>query len=204
MKKIFYKIFPHRHNKNKTRSLLSGFTLVEALVAIMILSVSVVTLVGLTASSVVSARYANNQISATYLLQEAIDSIRNSRDTIAFQQATTGGGWANFLARYNKCITGACYLKMENFNPADQTGADVFSCGGVEYCPFLNYDNSTSPQTFYVYTNGANITASKFKRQVVITNLNADMVQVTATVTWLNGTILKTQSLETILTNWQK
>src|SRR3989338_10635926 len=58
-----------------------GFTLVETLVAVMLLSVAVVAPMSLAAKSLGSAYYARDQITAFYLAQEAIEALRSIRDS---------------------------------------------------------------------------------------------------------------------------
>ena len=183
-----------------------GFTIVEAIIAIFILSVSVASMISLTADAAISARYANNEITANYLLQEAIDSIRNSRDTLAFQQKDTAG-WNVFLSRYGfpnfRCFsTNGCYLKMESFDPQDILFNDIGTCSGT--CPYLIYNNNTGATTFYSSYDVNGVT-SVFRRTInmVINPTNPDEVKVTATVDWSNGTTSRTQSLEVSLLNWQ-
>lgn len=183
-----------------------GFTIVEAMVAIFILTISVSSMLGITASSAASARYANNEITANYLLQEAVDSIRNSRDTVAFQTKDGSGGWDKFLQRYgsplDKCFstTGGCYLSMDTFKVGDVNGSDVSNCGSN--CPYLKYDD-TGGNLFYNYTGGD---TSQFKRTVNMKKITDDEVKVTATLEWLNGdaTTPRTQTLTIYLLNWQK
>ncbi len=186
----------------------SGFTIIEALVAIFILSFAITSLLDLTTSSIMLAKYTNNDITANYLLQESIDSIRNSRDTLVFQRNSTGAGWSNFLSRYNKCLNGnTCYLKMESFNPADSLGSDVLSCPntspswGTISCPVLNYDKASNPAIFYSMTGGS---PSNFKRKVNMTLVNGNEVKVTVMIEWKNGTAVKSKSLGVSLLNWQE
>lgn len=202
------KLFNKNNKKNKgsvsAYGRQGGFTIVEAIVAIFILTVSVSSMLGVTASSIASARYARNEITANYLLQEAVDSIRNSRDTIAFERRDTYG-WTSFLDRYgytgsSKCFSDkGCYLDTENFKPEDISGPDVISCDGV--CPLLNVDNTDG----YNYSTG---TPSIFTRWVKmeVSASNPDEVKVTAYINWKNESTStpKSQSLEIYLLNWQK
>ncbi len=64
-------------SKNDTRN---GFTLVETMVAISLLTVAIVAPMALTAQSLGSAYYARDQVTAYYLAQEAIESVRAIRD----------------------------------------------------------------------------------------------------------------------------
>lgn len=187
-----------------------GFTIVEAMVAIFILSVSVATMLGITASSAASARYANNEITANYLLQEAVDSIRNSRDTMVFQNGKT---WDEFLNRYgysggSNCFSeSGCILYIDIFDPANiNEGDDVKSCSSTGICPNLSYDDEINYKTFYNYTSGYE---SPFKRTVNMSVDNADnpdQLKVTVKVDWYNGneTNKRSQFLTFYLLNWQK
>lgn len=182
-----------------------GFTIIEAMVAIFLLTISVSSMLGITASSATSARYSNNEITANYLLQEAIDSIRNSRDTIAFQIKDGSGGWDKFLQRYgyplDKCFSaGGCRLSMDIFEVGDTTGPDVFNCGLS--CQYLQYDE-TGENLFYNYTEGE---TSPFKRTINMKKITDDEVKVTAKVEWLNSdaTNIRKQELTVYLLNWQK
>ena len=194
----------------------SGFTIIEALIAIFILSVSVVSMLGMTSKSTSSARYANNEITANYLLQEAIDSVRNSRDTIAFQKKEDAslGGWSKFLGRYgypaSKCFSAAgCYLETEKFNPEDINGGDIKTCTDIitsenpTGCPMLSYDGELTSAIFYIYKD-LDPSPSIFSRKVTFKEVNSDEIKVTAEVSWSNGngTTPKTQKLEISLLNW--
>lgn len=183
-----------------------GFTIVEAMVAIFILTVSVSSMLSITATASNSARYANNEITANYLIQEAVDSIRNSRDTIAFQKKNIpGAGWSAFLSRYGnpggKCFTSSgCYLSMDEFDYSyTSTGGDVDLCPGT--CPYLRYDSSGN-HLFYNYTSGEE---TKFRRTVKMEAVNpTDEVKITVTMDWANGARTRTQTLVFTLLNWQK
>lgn len=180
-----------------------GFTIVEAIIAIFILSISISAMLGLTVSSYSTAKYANNEITANYLLQEAIDSIRNSRDTLAFQQKN----WSGFTTRYTDCFTNnGCNISTSDFQP-DRTvnfAAEIKPCNesspsfGVINCPALKY--ATSGTNFYSF---AGTTDSNFKRQVKMVSKGANEVEVTANVEYRNGTSVKTRTLKMNLMNWQ-
>lgn len=69
----------------KTISYKKGFTLVETLVAILILVVAISALFTLASNSLFSVRSAKNQSTALYLAQEAMDYIRSTRDDATLQ-----------------------------------------------------------------------------------------------------------------------
>lgn len=186
-----------------------GFTIVEAIVAIFILSISISAMLGLTVSSYSTAKYANNEITANYLLQEAIDSIRNSRDT-AFQQKN----WVGFKDKYRDCFinnnpngcnisTGLSFdpsPEYNGFQPTIRPCNDIPLFGTIS-CPVLKYDTSITSTNFYSFTG----TDSNFKRQVKMTvnPINPNEVEIIANVEYRNGTSVKTRSLKMYLLNWQ-
>lgn len=74
-----------------------GFTLIEAFVAIAILLIAAVEPLSLTSNSVSNANFAKDQINASYLAQEAIEFIRNKRDTNILN-GLTGTNWLSGLS----------------------------------------------------------------------------------------------------------
>lgn len=205
----------------KKRNSNSGFTIVEALVAVFLLSVSVSSMLGVNAASSSTAKYANNEITANYLLQEAIDSIRNSRDTIAFQKIN-GGTWELFLNKYGyntvtgdktKCFSAdGCTISVQNFDPSlNNQVLNIGECNTLQSpqeCPSFKYDDSGvdssgTLQPFYYYAEEGEI--SNFKRTVKMdTTSNPDEIKIIARVDWFNGESAKFQTLESYLLNWQK
>src|SRR3989338_949042 len=57
-----------------------GFTLIETLVAISLLTIAIIAPMALTAQSLATAYYARDQITAFYMAQEAIEGVRALRD----------------------------------------------------------------------------------------------------------------------------
>ena len=116
-KKIF------KHNK--------GFTLVEAMFAIFILTFVIVQLMTVVSSSLYSARYAKQEIIMNFLIQEALDGIRNDRDNEVFLNQED---WEVFVGKYaNTCLEDkGCQIEIgvdgvEGIEPCG--GYD--SCGGI-------------------------------------------------------------------------
>jgi prepilin-type N-terminal cleavage/methylation domain-containing protein len=150
----------YRHTLQKN----TGFTLIETMVAIFILTLALSALLTLTSNSIFSARYARNEITANYLAQEVADYIRNDRDSVVFNQKTS---WTNFLNTYgyaglNTCFSASgCYFEPANMSSFPQT-----VCAGV-VCPYLNYDETAGSNDFYTY-NPSVVTKSIFTRKVTM------------------------------------
>jgi len=115
----------------KHRNLNGGFTLVEALFAIFILTFVVTSLMTVVSSSLYSARYAKQEIIMNFLIQEALDGIRNDRDNEVFLNQED---WEVFVGKYaNTCLEDkGCQIEIgvdgvEGIEPCG--GYD--SCGGI-------------------------------------------------------------------------
>jgi type II secretory pathway pseudopilin PulG len=70
-------------------NLVSGFTLVEALVAISILMVAVTSPMMIAQKSLSTAILTKDQMTASFLAQDAIESVKNIRDEIAINASST-------------------------------------------------------------------------------------------------------------------
>src|SRR3989344_9186885 len=85
----------------KYDKLSGGFTLVEMLVAVSILSISVVTLLNVLGSGIRDTGFAKERLTAGYLAQEGIEYIRNMRDTFVLYSASPQSGWEAFNNKIN-------------------------------------------------------------------------------------------------------
>ncbi len=191
-----------------------GFTLIETMIAVFILAAAISAILGLISSSFYSARYAKNELTANYLIQEVADYIRADRDSIAFQQiANPSGGWNNFLSKYGNSSSGTvCFsAKGCEIEPANTISSNINACStvptwGTINCKVLNYDESATYKDFYTYQNIG--TTSNFKRSVNLsinpTINNPDELDITITVEWLNGNLVRSRTLHTSLLNWKK
>lgn len=187
-----------------------GFTLVETMFAVIILTFTIVTMMTVVANSLFASRYARNEITANYLLQEVIDSLRNRRDTAVFLQNTTtvDDAWSTVLSNnyYTRCSDPdrGCYFDVLS-GSTTPTLCPTNAVGQPSNCPDLYYNANATTTPFYTYTNGFGYVNSGFKRKIVIIQnpSNTDEINVTVTVFWKNGSVNKSRSLTTSLTKWQ-
>lgn len=154
----------------------SGFTLIETLVAISLLTIAIVAPISLTAQSLQSAYYARDQITAFYMAQEAIEAIRSVRDGQILQIAQS-------VNASSINIFGPIPLNDNPFTiDARQTNssAAITTCNGT--CPPLQTDG-----TLYGYQSGW--TPTNFTRTVKahFVGSGQDEIRVTVTVSWQTG-----------------
>jgi prepilin-type N-terminal cleavage/methylation domain-containing protein len=199
---------------NTTTKQQKGFTLIETLVAILILTLSIGALLSLASGGFYSVRYSRNQIVANNLLQESIEYIRNSRDT-SFEQGVLWSDWQAGVLSVdtlgNPTGTGSdgCFSVDGCFVDPYTTGAKIKQCEGGG-CPFVLYYPSNA---FYGYQATYPFPPSilstfetSFVRTIKIRTSDADPEQliVNATVSWLNGSNPRSIEQEILITNWRQ
>lgn len=152
-----------------------GFTLVESMVAISILSMAVTGPLLIAQKGIGSAIYARDQITAFYLAQEAVEYVRNVRDTNRIQNA-----W--WLKQFCSPINSACATVnsmykinavYSTFNNADGTVNTNAISECVGSCPALSfYVDTVSGDKFYGYDTGTGgtWTPTIFTRTISINN----------------------------------
>ena len=86
-----------KNNPSKKFSTNTGFTLIEALVAISILMVAVVAPITIAQKGLSSAIYTKNQMIASYLAQDGIEYVKNKRDENILLNKTTPTDWLEGL-----------------------------------------------------------------------------------------------------------
>lgn len=97
----------YKNNKSKFNT---GFTLVETLVAIMILMASVVLPMSIYSNSITSARSSGSQVTAYYLAQDAMEFIKYKVAT----NLNKGDAW--FDGGLPNCDSGLCTIDSVNNN----------------------------------------------------------------------------------------
>lgn len=162
--------------------LVSGFTLIESLVAIAILLFAVVAPMTVASNGLQAARVARDEVIAFYLAQEAIDYIRSVRDT----NILSGEDWFEGLAA---CTSGGCTVDV--FNSA----TPIQNCSGCDATILFD------PAKGYTYSSGDR---TPFSRLITVTETIPDReMRIAVWVSWSPGIGAHTVTQETLLLNWQ-
>jgi type II secretory pathway pseudopilin PulG len=199
--------------KNTNFKKQSGFTLIETLMAILILTLSVGALLALAAGGFYSVRYSRNQIVANNLLQESIEFIRNTRDT-SFEQGLLWDDWQTQVLSVDTAgnpsggIENGCLSANGCFVDPYSKDAKIKECEGGS-CPFIHYYPETSfygyPTSNYAFNPGSDPYETTFVRSVyVVPGADPNQMIVTAVISWLNGQTQRSISQSTLITNWRQ
>ncbi len=133
----------------------AGFTLIEALVALVILSISIVPALILSSNLSEIASVAKNNLIAANLAQEGVEVVRAIRDT----------NWFNGVA-FNTGLANGVYRTEWNSDALLSLGTN----------PPLKLGNG-----LYNYSVGQD---TVFKRTITLTNIGAAELKVVSDITW--------------------
>ncbi len=183
-------------NKNKKNYTVSyknklGFTLVETLIAISILTMSILGTFTAVQNGLATSSFAKDQVTAFYLIQEAMEYVRNIRDDngIANLYALEFGGTeVNWLNGMSAVPADPCYFGKTCI--IDSPLKTMTACpGGFGTCSVLRQNSTTK---LYGYSTSAGWIETKFRREIQFEQVTAEEVVVVVRVSWNSGPFGKT------------
>ncbi len=178
------------HSQNK------GFTLIETLVAIFILTLAIAGGFSTISSGLKSAYLAKNQVTAFYLAQDAFEYLRNIRDTYKLEDINNGtfSAWSDFQALIDDCTKGKpCIVDTTN---SSGFGSDITGCVGI--CSKLKYSTGT-----HFYNHNTTSNDSIFTRSFYANTISDHEIAIVVSVSWKEGIGTKTFTIQNVLSDWQ-
>lgn len=174
-----------------------GFTLVETLVAISILTVSIVGPLYSLHTALTAANVARDRLIASSLAQEALEHVRSVRNDNYLHNTYNPGANRSWMYSLD---TLPCYSGSTNnasYCTVDPSQNTVSSCGGS--CAPLNM----SPTFFYTQASPSGYIQTKFMRTLQIYERTVDNeVQATVIVRWVYKGQTYTVQISDVLRNW--
>jgi len=176
----------------------SGFTLIETLLAVLILAIALAAPLTIAAKALSAALVSKDQTTAFFLAQDAVEYIRFKRDTntLPLTPATwTSTAW---LTTFDAACSGAGGCTVDSVK--NTITACTSACGPLQF-------NETKGWYTYVTSEGSDvIKKSIFTRKVVLASVanNSDERTVTVTVSWKDaGGSTRSLVVREHITNWQ-
>jgi len=175
---------------NKLRQKLKGFTLVETLIAVLLLATAIAGPLTIASKSLIVALVAKDQVTAFFLAQDGVEYIRFIRDTNKLQNADwidgTGGDYTG--VDMSPCLnSNGCYTDSTG-QQINSGGNNILACGSL--CPFMRYgslndSNPANDRFRYWPTNSTNEPTTIFRRTIKLTpGTNPEEATVEVTVSW--------------------
>lgn len=191
-----------------------GFTLVEVLAAVMILSIGLIGSLKLIGYNLHNISFSEDRIIASGLVEDGLERLRNARDTNWLKETAN---WSDGIEgtgqeRYIKIFCGNnAITDMSNPDPSGSTErALIDDCVVDGNCKIYAYANGpikcygndfgASYPPLNSYTRG---NFNNFYRLVHLEKINNDSISVAVTVRWSEGAQNKYLTAEEVLYNWQ-
>lgn len=133
-----------------------GFSLIEVIIAIFVITIGIVAVVNLVSSAIGSVAISESQVIATNLCQEGLEVVRNIRDS----NWKIGESWNNGLS------SGDYRIEYNSNN--------LLSISGN---PALKLDSNG----YYQYSNGSD---TLFHRKITINNINDHELDAISEISW--------------------
>jgi prepilin-type N-terminal cleavage/methylation domain-containing protein len=180
-----------------------GFTLIETMIAVTILTLSISGPLLGASRAIVLAEISRDQLTASYLAQEAIEYVRAMRDDAYLNSYKNGGAdistaaWSDFISgtsvwSITPCISSTCTLDPARAMGFGSTLALAAYTGGTP----LYISNG-------IYTQQQIGTRTAFTRTIRATTVSSTEESITATVSWSFHNTLYTVTVIDHLTPWQ-
>jgi len=162
-----------------------AFTLIETLVAISVLLLSLAGPLSIAAQALQGAYYARDQVTASYLAQEAVEYVRAIRDQNYL--ANPVAPWLTGIDDPDTgCVSVGCTVDFPNFSHERCSGACAPILLGVASDLYNHEDGAVTP----------------FTRTLTLIPVNAGEVSVQVTVSWHSAGIDRSFRITEQLFDW--
>lgn len=200
---------------------MKGFTLIETLIAITIVTVATAGSLTVASRVIVASQISRDKLTASYLAQEGIEHVRLMRDNEYLSAYQAGGGsvssdaWNNFLTgnddnSVTNCRASACSMESDMLQVSGHNQMAVCAPSG---CDPIFLDKLAGGQYFYTTRPSASYVAkTPFVRSVQILDIAGTSDQagapypekkIVSTVTWSSHGLPFTISATENIKPWQ-
>ncbi len=194
-------------SKTKQNTKEKGFTMVEVLVAITLFSIAVAGVITAAVQGGININYAKMRLTANYLAQEGIELMRAKRDSYVIDNSTDAAtGWSTFAteALTNCTAAGPCDIDISDTSTTVLGGSAAL---GLRYIPCvagceITYEGTAGALGYYSHSSLG--TPTPYTRRITVAPypLSPNELQITSTVTWLEGTSQQSVIVSESLFNW--
>jgi len=160
----------HCLDRSKRRNESRGFSLVEFMVAMVVMLIGLTSVLGLFTHGLFATKFSDNSLIAKEKAREALESIFTARNTqqVTFSQVKTVSNGGIFLNGFQS-------LKVSGNDGIVGTADD----GAIETMVFPGPDGALGTSDDLIRT------LNEFQRQISITTVNSDVSQITITVRYI-------------------
>jgi len=176
-----------------------GFTVLEAIVAIFILSLSISGSFAAVRQGLSQSIIAKDEVTAYYLANEGIEIIKQKIESNKISNVVNGTNfyWLSGVSGSGEPCNFGVVCRADGYSFA------LSACGGFfGSCPQLYKNNTTNYYGWPPGGNNSGWTATNFKREILIESITPDEISVTVRITWTKGLINREFRAKTLIFNW--
>jgi Tfp pilus assembly protein PilV len=173
-----------------SRAIPTGFTLIEAMIAITVLTLSVAGPLFTASRAIDAAQLSSYQLTASYLGQESIEYMRAMRDDeylLAYKAGDTNistTAWNNFLNGSDPGSITQCRTKTCTFDPTAHGGMGTGSGFALNQCTGSTCTPLYLAGGVYTQQNYSGATVTPFTRTVQAIDVSTTEEKIVSTVSW--------------------
>jgi len=179
-----------------------GFTIVELIISILLLSVSVVGVYNAFSRMIIFTSGSYDRLTASYLAQEGIEVIRNIRDNYWLNlQNNADNETRSWAGEFTGCTYVPCEYEVDYASQGDYLTGESTIYPYVQGDTFItNGEGAIS----YTGTGGGDLEekATKFSRKIVVSLVGDYILKVSSIVYWNNKGIAEQVQADTVLYDW--
>lgn len=198
-------------NERREQTRLCGFTLVETMIAVTILTFAVAGPLFTASRAIIAAQISRDQLIASYLAQEGIEHVRAMRDNEYLAAYRQGGAnisstaWNNFLNNESQdvsAITQCRSPKICTLDPVQSSSIPLTTCpDNICTAPLYLVNNGTT--NMYTQQNTLGGTVTPFIRTVQAIDVSPNDERIVSTVSWSFHNLPYSVTVTDHLTPWQ-
>ncbi len=194
---------------------MKGFTLIESMVAITILTLAMTGPLFTASRAIIAAETSRDQLTAAYLAQEGIEYVRAMRDNeylLAYHtggQNISGDAWSAFLnnpstdlSSVNNCNATVNALQACTLDPVSGVSTQSCSTGVEGSCMPLRLIKDDSGRSLYRQQSSGG-TPTPFTRTIQVLEITASETKVLSKVSWNYHGTPYSITVSDHLTAWQ-
>jgi Tfp pilus assembly protein PilV len=195
-----------------------GFTLIEAMIAVTILTFAIAGPLTSASRALVATEVARDQLTASYLAQEGIEYVRAMRDDEYLAAYKVGGAnvsttaWTNFISGSDAASITSCRATTCTLDPAALGGMGHQSGDSLQQCSLSGTPHPVCDPLYpsattgvYTLTPNPNYTQTRFTRTIQAIDISGypNDEEIVSTVTWSFHNTPYTVTVTDHLTPWQ-
>lgn len=186
--------------------------MIETLIAVSVLMIAIAGPLTLVQAGLFSSIHQRNQVTATYLAQEALEYVKNIRDTNFYTNYGDSSAWLNLSSGSSVKISDVCAVGCYVDPHGKLPGSSVNSADGNNFVHSIAYKNDLTLSStknssgIFAYSYDSTGSSTPYRRIVKIENVGTSgtEIRVSVTVDWKDNSLPRSYTVKENIYNYQQ